>query len=86
MTKQDLIRELSDNIDISVADAFSAVTSIVEIMSNTLQQGESIYLRGLGTLKVVTSKPKKARNISTGETVMIPERKRVKFIPSKLVK
>ena len=53
----------------------------MSVMSDTFVKGHNIYLRGFGTFKVRTTKPRKARNISRGETVIIPPRKSVKFVP-----
>ena len=86
MTKQDLARELAQKAGITVYQATIDIEALMGIMSNTFIEGKSIYLRGFGTFKVTKQKAKKARNINTGETVMIPERTTVKFVPTKAIK
>lgn len=86
MTKQDLARELAQKAGITVYQATIDIEALMGIMSNTFIEGKSIYLRGFGTFKVAKLKAKKARNITTGETVMVPERTAVKFIPGKALK
>jgi nucleoid DNA-binding protein len=44
--------------------------------------GHSIFLRTFGTFKLVTKKPKKARNITAGTAVYIPEQTGIKFKPA----
>lgn len=86
MTKQDLARELAQKAGITTFQANADIETLMGIMSNTFIEGKSIYLRGFGTFKVTKLKAKKARNIGTGETVMVPERTTVKFIPAKALK
>jgi len=81
MTKQELTNRLVDETGLSRIDALSAVEGLMTVMSDTFAAGHNIYLRGFGTFKVRTTKPKKARVISTGTSVIVPPRKSVKFIP-----
>ena len=86
MTKQDLAKDLARKAGITVYQATIDIEALMGIMSNTFIEGKSIYLRGFGTFKVTKKKPRKARNITTGETVMVPERTTVKFVPAKVLK
>lgn len=84
MIKQDLIEHLLD-LEIPRAHATLAVNEVVSKISEALSNGDSVYLRGLGTLKVRTAKAKTARDIRRGVFVTVPERRSVKFIPSKAI-
>ena len=86
MTKQDLARELAQKAGITTFQANADIETLMGILTEAFIKGDNIYLRGFGTFKVTTLKAKKARNISTGETVMVPERTTVKFIPAKTIK
>ena len=88
MTKQDLAKELANkaNVNISAQQAADTIDTLMGIMYDAFIKGNSIHLRGFGTFKVVTRKPKRARNIYTGTSVMVPERTAVKFIPGKALK
>lgn len=88
MTKQDLAKQLAEkaNINISVQQASDTIDTLMGIMYDAFIEGKSIYLRRFGTFKVVTRKPKRARNMYTGTSVMVPERTAVKFIPGKALK
>ena len=81
MTKQELANSLSYETGLSRIDALRAVEGLMTVMSDTFAAGHNIYLRGFGTFKVRTSKARKARLISRGETISLPPRKSVKFIP-----
>ncbi len=86
MTKQDLARELAQKAGITTFQANTDIETLMGILTEAFIKGKSIYLRGFGTFKVTKLKAKKARNIGTGETVMVPERTTVKFIPGKVLK
>lgn len=51
-----------------------------------LKIGRDVYIKGLGTLKVVTRQAKKGRNPKTGELVNIPAKQTVAFKPSRDLK
>jgi nucleoid DNA-binding protein len=59
-----------------VLDAAAAVTR------RAVSNGESVMLFSLGKLNVVQRGEKRARNIRTGETVVVPPRKAVLLQPS----
>jgi nucleoid DNA-binding protein len=54
-------------------------------MVDTLASTGRIELRNFGVFTVKVSAPRKARNPRTGETVMIGERRVVKFKPGKIM-
>lgn len=86
MNRQELINRLVNEEGVRRNDATKAVNGFVRILFNSLQNGESVYLRGLGTLKVSHVKEKKARIISSGEEIVVPAHKTVRFIPSNELK
>ena len=86
MTKQQLANRLADETGLSRIDAIRAVEGLMTVMGDTFVEGHNIYLRGFGTFKVRTTKQKTARNISRGESVIVPPRKNVKFIPCENLK
>lgn len=48
-------------------------------MRKALQEGDKVVVQGFGSFHVVMRKSKPARNPRTGEPVLIPPRRRVKF-------
>ena len=81
MTKQELTNRQADETGLSRTDALRAVEGLMTVMSDTFAAGHNIYLRGFGTFKVRTTKQRKSQLISRGETIIVPPRKSVKFIP-----
>jgi integration host factor subunit alpha len=53
---------------------------------STLQRGEPIIITGFGRFTVRMKQPRKGRNPSTGEVIIVPGRKVVTFRPSALWK
>lgn len=60
----------------AVLDAAAAVTR------RAVSKGESVMLFGLGKIYCVQRGEKRARNLHTGETVIVPPRKAVLLQPS----
>lgn len=86
MTKKDLALVLQSCTNLSSNDSYRVIVTLVKAMSKTLAEGENIYFREFGTFKIVTRKPKAGRIITKAEAITIPERKAVKFIPSRSLK
>jgi DNA-binding protein HU-beta len=78
MNKADLVRLVS-NVVGTQGEAKNAVTKIFEEMGKALKEGNKVVVQGFGSFHVVMRKSKPARNPRTGEPVMIPPRRRVKF-------
>ncbi|MBI4397265.1 MAG: HU family DNA-binding protein [Elusimicrobia bacterium] len=78
MNKADLIDSVS-KVVCTGTESKAAVNKVFEMMQKALRDGEKIVIQGFGSLNVVMRKSKPARNPRTGEPVMIPPRRRVKF-------
>jgi nucleoid DNA-binding protein len=78
MNKADLARGLGSLVGVQT-DAKNAVNRVFELMRDSLRRGEKVVVQGFGSFHVVLRKGKPARNPRTGEPVMIPPRRRVKF-------
>lgn len=75
MLKKDLLKSVaaaSGHSEKLVREILEATTSVV---LTALAGGSSVMLLGLGKLSVVARGEKKARNLHTGETVLVPPRK-----------
>jgi len=59
------------------------VDHLFKMMREALRAGEKVVVQGFGSFHVVMRKPKKARNIKTGQEVLVPARKAIKFRKSK---
>ena len=79
MTKLEIARELAERKDMPLADAIKAVDGVIEIMKDAFKNGRNVYLRGLGSFIIKERKEKTGRNPRTGEVIIIPAHKEVKF-------
>ncbi|MBL0058123.1 MAG: HU family DNA-binding protein [Elusimicrobia bacterium] len=78
MNKADLVALVSNAVGTQV-EAKAAVTQVFDGMRKALQEGNKVVVQGFGSFHVVMRKSKPARNPRTGEPVMIPPRRRIKF-------
>ncbi|HOW28280.1 MAG TPA: HU family DNA-binding protein [Elusimicrobiota bacterium] len=60
-------------------EAKAAVNRLFDAMRKALQGGDKVVVQGFGSFRAVTRKSKKARNPRTGEPVVIPVRRQIKF-------
>ena len=79
MTKLEISRELAERKDMPLADAIKAVDGVIDIMKDAFKNGRNVYLRGLGSFVIKERKERTGRNPRTGEGVIIPAHKEVKF-------
>lgn len=82
MKKKELLQTISENSKVSVAIAGRVVKELINAISQSVERGEKVTLSGLGTFRIKTRKAKPARNLQTGETVYLPEGKKISFKPS----
>ena len=87
MTKAAMVKELKEKCGLStLAQAEAAYEKLFTIISESLKQGDAIAISGFGSFKVVNRKARKGRNPQTGEEILIPASKAVKFTPGKALK
>lgn len=86
MNKNDLIAVVSEQTDLSKADATKAVDSVFETITNTLKGGEEVRLVGFGTFNVTRRNASEGRNPRTGEKIQIPASNQPKFKAGKGLK
>jgi nucleoid DNA-binding protein len=70
----------------SYADAQKIVDLILDTIKARLTRGEKVLLSGFGCFRVVPRKDRKGINPKTGESIMIPGRKAIRFKPSRYLK
>ncbi len=84
MTKSELIEKLITKLDhIAAKDVEVAVKEILEMMSNTLEQGDRIEIRGFGSFSLHYRAPRVGRNPKTGESVDLSGKYVPHFKPGK---
>lgn len=83
MVKQDLIEKLAEAQYLTTTKSREIVECIGEILKDTINGGEDVFLRGFGTFRTKTYKARKGRNVRANTIIDIPERKKVVFKVSK---
>ena len=62
------------------------MTSLVEAIKDAVVADEELTITGFGKFKVKETPPRKARNPRTGESVDVPETRKIVFVPAKALK
>jgi len=78
MTKAELVDIISWQTGITKKDTSSIINLVLDNITDALVAGDKVELRGFGSFKVKTRRPRNARNPRTGEAVQVPA-KRVPF-------
>lgn len=79
MTKAELVGNMAEKAGITKAMAEKALNSLISALGDALGQGDKITLVGFGTFEVAERSQREGRNPRTGETIVIPSSKVVKF-------
>jgi integration host factor subunit beta len=79
MTKSVLIEKVAERVqDLTETQTGMVVDTIFESIKMALVNGDKVEIRGIGSFRLKTKKPRNARNPKTGEQVQVPA-KRVMF-------
>lgn len=82
MNKADMIEGVS-RLTGSRVEAQKIIDHLFTSMRDALRNGDKVVVQGFGSFHVVIRKAKKGRIIKTGQEVLIPARKAIKFRKSK---
>ena len=86
LTKKELAQNLSDQTELSLADAKKLVDLFFDTIKEQLNSGKTVKLSGFGTFDIVQTKERVGRNPKTMEEFPIPSKRKVKFTVSPKVK
>lgn len=75
MKKQELIGRVAKASGRQRDDVRAILDATCEVTKDALANDEDVFLFGLGKLEASSRGPKKARNIWTGEQVVVPPRR-----------
>lgn len=81
--KKDLIAEVAKMTGTDEKTSQKNVDAVLGTIADLLTKGEKVQIMDFGTFDMVTVAEHSARNPHTGETIIVPEKKRVKFKQSK---
>ena len=84
MTKSELVEIIaSKQTQLSVKDVELAVKTILDLMSDSLADGQRIEIRGFGSFSLHHRAPRTGRNPKTGESVELEAKSVPHFKPGK---
>ncbi|MBU0992187.1 MAG: integration host factor subunit alpha [Proteobacteria bacterium] len=79
LTKNELVEIVQERLGIQRNSASENIEILLEIIKETLQNGEDFLVSGFGKFCVKDKTSRKGRNPSTGDTMVLPKRRVVTF-------
>ena len=86
VTRADLVEALAKRANIQRADANRLLTRMLEMMQDSMVEGETVKLSRFGNFNVRAKRQRVGRNPKTGEEVPITPRRVVTFRPSQMLR
>ncbi|VVD97389.1 DNA-binding protein [Pandoraea communis] len=86
MNKQELIKHLAADADVSNKQAEAVLNSLSAVVLERVRAGEQLVITDLGKFGVVERAAKVGRNPKTGESIQIAAKRAPKFTPAKALK
>ena len=84
--KKEIIKEVAQKLNLSERETTEVVQTFLNTFIDTLIKEGRLELRRLGVFEVKQRKPRKVRNISTGELIETRAYKDVEYKTSKIIK
>ena len=84
MVKVDIIRALQLKEGLSFGEAEKLINTLLDIMKDTLEQGENVLISGFGKFELRDKKERPGRDPKTKKAYKISKRRVVTFYPSKV--
>jgi len=79
MNKAELIAAISNEAELSKADAKKALDAFIKVTTKSLKKGDRVALVGFGSWSIKHRDARKGRNPQTKKEIMIPAKNVVKF-------
>ena len=86
MTKKDIVMKVSNETNLTQIDVKKIVQKTLDVISESLQVGETVELRNFGVFKVKRTPARVGRNPVTKESADVPSRNIVQFKAGKFMK
>lgn len=82
MTKAEIANEISKSTGLEKAAVVTVIEEFMNVVKNSLAEGENVYLRGFGSFIIKHRAEKTARNISKNTTLIVPAHNIPAFKPA----
>lgn len=83
---QEIAARVAKKHNITIKSAESFVSQFFDVVKEGLDADKQVKVKGFGTFKVVTVKPRESINVRTGERVVIESHDKVNFTPDAAMK
>ena len=83
MTKAEIVADIASKTGIEKVAIQATIESFMDVIKDSLANGDNVYLRGFGSFIVKKRAEKTGRNISKNETIIIPAHNIPAFKPAK---
>ena len=85
-TKADLVESIYNELDIPKNQSIELVEYLLDLIKETLENGEDVLVSGFGKFSVKEKKERRGRNPQTGEDMILDSRRVVTFKCSPVLK
>ena len=79
LTKKGVVDQFHNELGFSKNQSIEIVEYLLKIIKSNLESGEDVLISGFGKFCVKEKGERKARNLATGEALMLPARWIVRF-------
>lgn len=88
MTKAELVKEVCNRTEgkYSQTEVETIVSAAIDAVSDALQRGDAVKLKGFGVFQVVTRSARKVVPPGKSQPITVPPKKTVKFNVSSVLK
>jgi len=86
VTKETLVESMYNNVGLSKQASKRIVETLIELIKESLENGEDVLISGFGKFCVRKKNPRKGRNPQTGEEMLLKGRRVVTFKISGVLK
>ncbi len=83
MTKAEIVNDIVAETGVPKAHVQEVVKSFMNVVKNSMVNGENVYLRGFGSFIIKERAEKTGRNISKNTSIIIPAHCIPSFKPAK---
>jgi len=86
IVRADLVKIVAERLKREPDEVDDVCEALINAVAGALAAGRRVELRPLGVFQVVERRERTARNLNTGETMVVPARKAAKFKPGAKVR
>jgi integration host factor subunit beta len=85
MTKAELVDKVAATVQLSKHQSATVVNLFLQCITDALEEGDKVELRGFGSFRLHHRQPRAGRNPKTGAPVLIPAKKVPWFTAGKVL-